>query len=146
MTTIAYRDGVMAADTGAKFGDAKHPWAQKLARGPDGTLYGASGTASEWETFLEWVRGGCKGDHPQPRDCNGDNSFVVLCVAPNGPVETITAFGRERFEPPYYALGYDACVAFGAMHAGACAEDAVEAAIVHGTGTFGAVTVIRHGL
>ena len=148
MTTIAYRAGIMAADSGSWAGDASHGWAQKLAKGPDGTLYGVAGNAAQCEGFLQWVNEGCHGPYPQA-DREGtdgkDSSFIVLAVTPGGLIRMITARGEERYQgAPYYAIGAAAPVAFGALFAGATAEQALEAAKEHGYGAFGRIRTLDH--
>lgn len=144
MTTIAYRDGVMAADSGAWHNSASHAWANKLARGPDGTLFGCAGSAAEAEAFLCWVRAGYEGDMPKPRAKDEDSSFIVLRVPVGGPVELLTAFGTERYDAPYFAIGSGAETALGALFVGASAERAIEAAKEHASGAFGEVRTISH--
>lgn len=144
MTTIAYRDNTMAADSGSWAGDASHGWAVKIAKGPDGTLYGVAGNAAEAIGFLDWVRGGCIGAQPLPRrKGDDDSSFIVLAASAAGPVRIITAYGEEKYDAPYYAIGAAACCALGAMFVGAGAEQAIAAAIEHGSGAFGAVRSIK---
>lgn len=148
MTTIAYRDGVMAADTGAWAGGACHPWADKIAIAADGSLYGAAGPAGACEEFLQWVRSGGRGDMPMPPgDLKepGMSLFIVLVARPGEPgVEVVTCFGVERYRrAQYYAIGAGAEVAYGAMWAGATATEAIGAALVHGQGANGSVQSIR---
>jgi hypothetical protein len=145
MTTIAYRDGVMAADSGCWMGAASHGWAEKVARAPDGSLYGVTGDAAECETYPDWVREGASGDHPAPRRLGVDgNSFLVLIARPCGLIEIIASGGIERYRgAPYFAVGSGAATAFGALFMGATAEQAIEAAKEHGEGAFGAVRTVR---
>lgn len=146
MTTIAYRDGVMAADSGSWMGDASFPWARKLVRGSDGTLYGVCGDAAQANGFIEWVEGGCSGERPaaEKTDQNG-SSYLVLVAAPrSGRVKVLTARGIEAYEAPYFAIGAGNVGALCAMHAGASAEDAIRAAIVHAPGAEGPVQAIKH--
>ncbi|WP_426314533.1 hypothetical protein ACN9MF_28345 [Methylobacterium fujisawaense] len=147
MTTIAYRDGVMAADSGSWMGDACHRWARKLARGPDGTLYGTAGHAAECEAFLAWVRAGCAGSAPRAReeDDGRGSSFVVLVAPPEGGVRIRTARGDEVYpEAAYFAVGAGKEVCFGALFMGATAEQALHAAMEHGCSAIGSVcTIIR---
>lgn len=143
MTTIAYRDGVMAADSGCWNGDACHGWAEKLAKGPDGTLYGVSGDAAGCEGFLQWVRGGCKGDHPKPeKQGDKDSAFIVLIARPGEKLALLTCGGEERYAAPYFAIGAGAPAAFGALFMGATAKLAIKAAKTHGYGAFGKVRTI----
>lgn len=145
MTTIAYRDGIMAADSGSWQGGASHGWAMKLARGKDGVLYGVAGNAPEAMGFLAWVNSGYEGEQPKAEPLpDGGNAFIVLAVAPGGPVRLIAARGEESYDAPYFAIGAGAPTAFGAFHAGASAYDAIEAAKEHGEGAFGAVRTISH--
>ena len=143
MTTIAYRDGVMASDSGAWSGNSSHGWARKLVKGADGTLYGVTGHAAECSSYLAWVDGGCEGAEPKPRETKDEgNSFMVLRVTPRGRIEFIGAYGAEVYDAPYYAVGAGAEVAFGALYMGATAAEAIEAAREHGSGAFGAVQTI----
>lgn len=144
MTTIAYRDGIMAADSGSHYGDIRQNWARKIAQGPDGTLYGTSGDAAQCDGFLRWVLDGCEGDQPVPDAINEgkDSSFIILVVPVTGRIRLITARGEETYEAPYFAIGYDAGVAYGAMFAGKDAITAIDACIEHGTGSSGRVQTI----
>lgn len=147
MTTIAFRDGVMASDSGSWSGDASHGWARKVAQGPDGTLYGTAGNAAECGEFLNWVDGGCVGERPKPETTNvekNESSFIVLIARPGARIGLLTAKGEERYDAPYYAIGIGAPVAFGALFMGATAEQAIEAAKEHGAGAFGRVQSMRH--
>lgn len=145
MTTIAYRNGIMAADSGSRAGDAKQNWARKLAKGTDGTLYGACGNAAQCETFLGWVDDGCVGDPPAAdKEPEGHSSFLILVAPIHGRLQLITAYGVEKYKAPYFALGYDSGVAYGAMFTGANAPDAIAAAIEHGVGSSGPLAMIRH--
>lgn len=146
MTTIAYRDGVMAADSGSWAGDASHGWADKLARAEDGTLYGIAGDAAEAEGFLSWVRGGRNGEPPKPTyDADKKNSsFIVLVARPGDRIGLISGGGEERYDAPYYAVGAGAPAAFGALFMGATAAQAIDAAKEHGIGAFGKVRTITH--
>lgn len=145
MTTIAYRNGVMAADSGVWIGDATMPWARKTVRGADGTLYGIAGDAGQAQAFIEWVEAGCSGERPTAeREAEGASSYCVIAVSPGGPVRLLTARGVEVYHAPYFALGAGNVGALCAMHAGATAEGAIRAAIDHAPGANGPVQAIRH--
>lgn len=140
MTTIAYRDGIMAADSGCYTGGAEHCWTRKIAVGKSGTLYGVTGGAAESEGFLAWVDAGeDQSSRPMPRQIGPSDeyrtSFGVLMVTPDGDISFLTAQGPERYPgAPYMAVGAGAEVAFGALFAGASAEIAVAAAAAHSGG------------
>lgn len=148
MTTIAYKQGIMASDSGAWAGNAHSNWARKIAIGPDGTLYGTAGNAAECRAFLDWVWSGAKGDHPKPREMDDDcrSSFIVLVAKHGQPIELITAFGSEaHHEAPYFAIGAGAVGALCAMRVGASACEAIQAAIAHADGASGPVRYLTEG-
>lgn len=147
MTTIAYRDGIMASDSGSWNGDACHGWARKLARGPDCVLHGVLGNAALCCAYLAWVDAGCHGEPPPNRseDDGKSSAYAVVCALPDGTIRYLTADGPEMIVgAPYYAEGAGAEVALGALFAGASAEQAIAAAKEHGPGAFGRIQTIAH--
>lgn len=145
MTTITYRDGVMASDSGVWHGDACHGWARKLAKGPDGTLYGVTGNAAQCGGYLAWVDAGCVGDQPvADQEANDTSSFCVMVATPGQPIRYRTSRGDEVFDAPYFAIGPGAVAAYGAMFVGADAATTIEAAKEHASGAFGRVQTISH--
>jgi ATP-dependent HslUV protease subunit HslV len=142
MTVIAYRDGVMAADTLGSDSVLKVSGMRKIARGPDGTLYGCGGRASICCDFLRWVDGGCDGDRPALK--RDDDTADVLVARPDGSVSIWTWAGDEDYPGcEYLSIGSGSAVAMGAMFMGALAEDSVRAGIEHGIGCGGTVMVVR---
>ena len=144
MTVIAYRNGLMAADTGARSNDLIRTNAKKVYKCPvTGDLYGFAGNADSMAEFIDWVISETEEDYPhikyQRRPSIGGNiekfesHFIVLHVSADGKiVELLTAFGKEDFsKEPYCAIGAGAEVAIGAMYVGATATAAVGAAINH---------------
>lgn len=144
MTTIAYRDGVLAADTGSSAGWYREGLFPKIVKnGP--ILGGASGGAAIAQRFCDWITGGCVGlpDMGDPKGGDGHQAVGYL-FTPDGIV--------IRFDPglppmatrvPYYAQGSGGLLALGAMAHGATAEEAVRVAMRHDIGSFGDVTVLR---
>jgi 20S proteasome alpha/beta subunit len=124
MTTIAYKGGVMAADSLATCNGMRDSMALKVRRvGP--LLIGGAGTAATCERFVDWVRKGMHGLSPWDGN-EGGNSFIVL------PDDTIVVFGQSgpwRVKSDFYAMGSGEQIALGAMAHGATAEQAVEHAI-----------------
>lgn len=140
MTTIAYRDGVIAADTQVSAGGARVGRVQKV-HNIRGVLVGASGTLSVCQRFTDWVRGGCKGDAPALKDEDGDGSEAFMVVG-----DHIVSFGKHGPDvicADKYASGSGWHFALGAMEAGASAEDAVRIAMRLDSGSGGEVTVLR---
>lgn len=131
MSVIAYRDGVMCADTRAWSGSHRPIGAKrKIHALEDGTLVGVVSTIVGFgERLAEWGRGGFKEEEFPDPECEID--FAMLVVKPDG---SILYYDNCRFptgplEAPYFAFGSGGSYALGAMHAGASAEDAIHAAI-----------------
>jgi ATP-dependent HslUV protease subunit HslV len=140
MTTIVYRDGVIAADTMLSCGDSLKYGITKIARGPDGRLGGGCGDAAFTTPWLRWLRGDID-QMPEPKfdDKGGDTGFVVW---PDGKIEVFERGGSFMVEWPYFAIGSGSPEAMGALFVGASAEEAVRAAIQHDAHTGGAVQVL----
>ena len=149
MTTIAYKSGVMAADSGTWLSNVAYRTGNKLAVGPDGSLHGVTGNAADGCTYLRWVTDGMKGDAPKPTETDpkeGRSSFMALVVLPDR-VRLWTAHGFEEHErPAHFAIGAGSEMAIGAMAAGATAEEAI--AIVADNSEYARLpvrTIIKHG-
>jgi hypothetical protein len=131
MTTIAYRDGMIAADravmsaNGTILGET-----EKIAASRDGQIIGgAAGSSPYCAEFLVWIIEDCNG--PPPRAAKdgafGDQGFIVR----EGRIEVYEAGGASLVDCDYFAIGTGRCEALGAMFVGACAQDAVRAALKH---------------
>lgn len=129
MTTIAYRAGVMAADSRAYGGTSKAIGSKtKVRRLDDGTLVGCSSNQVGLpEAVLDWYARGAKADDaPKPAAVE----FTFLAVKPDGNAfyasDAFMLTGPLRAE--FFAIGSGGYAAQGALHAGASAERAVEIA------------------
>lgn len=140
MTTIAYRDGVLVADTKIARGDSVCGRVVKIAKRADGAVGGASGDATFMYAFLEWMRGE-RSERPAP-DREGGSAVVIT---PDGRIEQVEFGGSFFVEAPYWALGSGRPEALGAMFVGADAETAVRAAMAHDAFTGGDLTILRLG-
>lgn len=129
MTTIAYKDGVLAADSLATRNGAREGLSVKiLRRGP--LLAGATGSADFAKAFRDWFARGCKGDCPPmgDPDKNWGEGFIIM------PDERLVVFGPAAtwesggLHDGTGAWGSGGEFARGAMAAGATAEEAVAAA------------------
>jgi hypothetical protein len=145
MTVIAYRDGVMAADSlvgnneGLIVGDIA-----KLARREDGSLAGCAGHAGDVAGFRDWFLAGSKGSW---QAIDKDHGFAAIIVSPQGQVTLVDQNGRGyRVEAPFYARGVGAELACGAMAMGARADQAVEVACRYSVYCGGNVEVERLAL
>jgi len=150
MTTIVYRDGVMAADTmGSWSGDVGYG-IPKLAK-TERFLLGFAGCLAFSHPMHDWIAG--KGDLPlhefykEPPTFDAGDSGVTVLVA---PVDGSTLWyfcddgnGAPLFGKDFDSIGSGARFAIGAMYAGACAESAVRAAIALDESTGGDVVSLR---
>lgn len=152
MTAIAYRDGVMAADTQVTDGyDMICGHMRKIARSPSGTLGAASGRAGVCAEFRRWIEAGVidgwiAGGFGEPLALNQEaGAFGALIVTVEGQVIHVDWQGRAvEMGAPFHAEGCGPFLA-GAMAAGADAETAVRIAILHDAGCGGEVQVERIG-
>jgi hypothetical protein len=140
MTTIAYKDGVLAADTLSTWGDSRDGHAIKIAkRGP--FMAAGSGCLAHVQAFLDWFKGGMKAD-PPPMGEGEKQAFGFIFVG-DGKFLTWGALGWEQCRDDVFAAGSGSEFAKGAMSHGASAEEAVRIAITHDTKSGGKVTVLR---
>lgn len=141
MTAIAYRDGILAADSLITQDGNRCGFAKKIAQGPSGLLGATAGSLGDNALFLSWVEKDCEGDSPP----FGDN-FDALIVFPDRRTVYVARTGVFcEFDAPFCALGSGSAVCLGAMEAGAGAQQAVEAAVKHEIGCGGPVEVLRLG-
>lgn len=125
MTTIAYRDGVMAGDSLITSDNVRCGYMRKIARRDDGALCGVCGSASLLRAILAWFLSGEPADG-RPQITDNDACFII--VRTNGRVESHDQRGFSDDTAPFFALGSGRELAMGAMAAGATAIEAVRAA------------------
>ena len=145
MTIIAYKDGVIAADTQTSAGGTIEGHVIKIARNSQGDLAGWCGEAVYGYAFLQWFmadHGGTLPDATKTGDPTNTNRAMI--VRRDGRVEIYEHKGFSIQEPGYMAMGSGRDIAFGAMFMGATAVRAVEAAIAHDTTCGGRVVSLRH--
>lgn len=134
MTTIVYRDGVMAADTRAtvnsEAGGSRVFRCDKLYRVTclDGTeaIVGLAGGSFDGLAFLDWLVSDDKA--PPQRLLDGDADFSALMLNRHGLFEYDKWCRPERIRGRFYAIGSGAKAALGALHMGANARQAVAVA------------------
>lgn len=129
MTTIAYRDGILAADSRAYGGDRAPIGSKtKIHRLLDGTLFGLSSSAVGADNLIrKWVEDGC----PAPKnDAVKPDNFELILVRQNGEVfyahDNLSLSGPIRSNK--LAIGSGKEFALGAIEMGAGALQAVEVA------------------
>lgn len=130
MTTIAYRDGVLAADgrsVGANdviLGDNTI----KVWTLPNGFLVGGSGTRSVIFRYRDWMASR-EGARPSLRDGDKDNNrSMIIEIMPNGTIYMHEDEYIHDLTEPFVAIGSGREAAMAAMHMGAGAEEAIRIA------------------
>jgi ATP-dependent protease HslVU (ClpYQ) peptidase subunit len=141
MTTIAYRDGVLAADGLATRGDiVVERNAPKIRRLPNGEVAAFSGELERFEPFIEWYL-----DQTKERPTlTGEDEKTSRCIILGK--DGITEFegkGQSKVTEPYSAWGSGYAVALGALAAGATAYEAVSIAAEHDVYTGGKITWMK---
>jgi len=126
VSVVAYKDGILAADTRAYGGRGQtSPGSKsKIHRLADGTRVGiVSATPGEPERFLDWMKAGedrtaWTGDKPDLR---------ALIIRPNGEVFLAedSIWWSGPIDCQSYAIGSGSDFALGAMAMGATAKQAV---------------------
>lgn len=142
MTVIAYRDGIMAADSVGTVGDMAVGDHRKVVRSALGFIAGASGDSGDSQRFLGWIldHGPKNGESFVPNDPD----MGCMWVSPDGTVTRLGMKGTPYIiTAPFHAMGAGREIALGAMAAGATAEQAVEIAIKYIFGCGGPVQVVK---
>lgn len=131
MTTIAYRDGILAADSRGTCSGWIQPGKEtKLFRLQDGRAAGVTGTWAIAVRLLKWIESDRSTDQPE-----GDARIVAV-----GRKIEVFEDGHSYIETAkFMAWGSGMPPALGALHAGASAVEAVRIAALVDTLTGGKV-------
>lgn len=138
MTIIAYKAGIMAADTLCSSGGLKVGQVKKLAKNKRGDLMGCSGASGWCQAMIRWFVEGEEDPMPfVPQEATGEDTGKAMIVRVSAPQQAITLYSNPRNFPDEItvstrqgiACGSGRAEAMGAMHAGANAIQAVEAAM-----------------
>ncbi len=124
MTTVAFKDGQLAADTLANSNGNRICHVTKIYE-RNGVLIAGSGSLAQCQRFWDWARTGMKGEPPAHDEEHGYEGALIwddhiLLFTPIGIIRRPTA--------PFWATGSGWELAMGAMAAGATAREAVEIA------------------
>jgi ATP-dependent protease HslVU (ClpYQ) peptidase subunit len=124
MTTIAYRDGILASDTQVTHGPTiMKSKCRKVFKLPDGSLYGHTGSLEAGELMRRSLVSG-----EAPPNLTSD-AFDGIMIRPNGQTFFYENKAWVKLKVDFCALGSGKEHAYGAMAVGASAEQAVHAAI-----------------
>ena len=140
MTTIAYRDGVLATDSLVSSGNERAGYTPKAGR-KGRLLFAGSGSSGLIRRFAAWLMAGAQGDPPALKE--GEHTAGVYVFLPDDRVVWFYECGHECLSTPFWAAGSGGHFAKGAMAMGAIAEEAVRIAIQHDTGSGGDICILR---
>lgn len=124
MTTIAYANGVLAADTQCTIEDSTRTTMHKLRRVPGVGVVACAGKLSTAHAFVEWLQGGTKR---YPKECVKGFEAIVLDEEGKPWYYGATQY-KDPIENPFYALGSGWRLAMAGMHMGLSPKQAVELA------------------
>lgn len=142
MTTIAFANGVLAADTQTTSGELRDGFNIKIAK-RGSVLAAASGTSALCRLFMDWFRSGMKGDAPAMKAGDDFSAWGILFYEHDRIAILNEAGWETRQSTPLWTNGSGADLALGAMAAGATPEEAVRIASRYDRNTGGEITVLR---
>jgi ATP-dependent protease HslVU (ClpYQ) peptidase subunit len=124
MTTIAYKDGVLAADSRITRGNVVSAGGyNKLRVLDDGSVVGGAGHTANIVAFGDWLNDGKQGSAPEMSD-----GTVVVHLQNDGRLFEYWGEQGIEFTGPYEAWGSGYQFALAAMYLGKSAKEAVEVA------------------
>lgn len=130
MTTIAYKHGVMAADSRAYGGREESIGSKvKIRRLPDGRLIGATtAQVGAGEAILDWYAAGADV-HKTPEGVES-SAVGLLVVHPDGRAQVASGAWTltGMLENPYFAIGSGSDYAVAILEFGGTPQQAVEIA------------------
>jgi hypothetical protein len=142
MTTIAYRDGIMAGDGRETIQNDDHSsWytlqdrCRKVIKLKDGRLFGGAHGSESIVRLEDALR---KGLHPPKLE-----DIAGLLVDTKGHMWLFEGNIWQRVKGRYYSVGSGSIIAFAAMDAGATAIEAVTIAARRDPFSGGKVTAVR---
>jgi hypothetical protein len=137
VSTIAYANGLMAADSGIFINDCVLQDATKIHRIWNGGIVGIVGDLEQSAAFAAWLKAGCKGRKPRT------NTLDAILVEPSGKIWLYQGGNRAHpMKETYHAIGAGDDLARGAMFAGADARTAIRAAMKHNAFTRGRIRTL----
>ena len=154
MSVVAFRSGIMVADTSGECNDRRLPGTKLLTNGT--IIVGMAGDDADAQRAARWVLDGADPAKPVvwfPWESGSWKPNFGLLVwdgerldyygstfipAPVSPVKPTRGFNYDLF----FAVGSGAEAALGAMHMGATAEEAVRVAMRVNVGVWGDVETL----
>lgn len=134
MTVVAYKDGVLAVDRMAVFGDTVMLETNKLKlfSGDPLTVIAAAGNIPTILAFYDWYESGRKKLFTPDPWLNPDKDYITALVLTKKNLNYYSTNIPVLYDlDKYFSIGSGRELALGAMHAGANAVEAVQAANEH---------------
>lgn len=141
MTVIAIRDGIMAVDSSVTCGGILNGEAQKWAKVED--FFGGGYVAGSGDIAICTNAVSSFAQHGAAMP-DGD-TFGFIHLRADGSVAVCEKGHWFEFDAPFYAEGSGSVLAFGAMAAGASAEEAAKVACQYDTSCGGEIHVLKIG-
>lgn len=145
MTCIAFRGGILAADSMISYGSYHNGQAHKIhvvTMGGDlhrKVMIATSGIVWITEALVSWIEAGCPNDDIPHSLVARDAEFCCLMVNNEGRLFELNSGYWLECHVEYHAIGSGAAFALGAMAAGVSAPEAVHAASCHDKATGGPI-------
>lgn len=124
MTTVVYKDGILASDSRCTQSDTVVGNVTKIHKIDDNTLIGFCGRTAQAFKFIEWYKDGKKKEDAQSDD---DSDFTALVII-KGVVYRYDGYNPQIIKSKFHSIGSGFMVALGAMEAGASAIEAIKIA------------------
>jgi hypothetical protein len=144
MTVIAYKDGVMAADSLASADGQRKGLYEKIAKNSRGELAGVAGYCSEAQRFLTVF---CFGSHKDLMAFKFEEKQVeaIVVLPEDARILCFDSSGKHLYNPfdSFEATGSAQALAIGAMAMGASAIEAAEVGIKYAVSCGGPVRFVH---
>ena len=148
MTTIVYKDGVMASDSQVTLGQYKHLSSKKIVK-INGCLVAAAGPVNVCQEYMHWFKANVPRQNFSrlPKFMSSESgNFELLVVTRKGEMWFQAGNNApERIYGDYYVIGSGKAYAVTALHLGLDVKAAVRTAMRFDTGTGGQVHTIKLG-
>ncbi len=139
MTVVAYRSGILAADTALWYDDVIVGHREKIIRLKDGRYFVGSGLSKQVDTYRRWL----DGEISKPTPIGSDDDFGALLVDGSEVVCVDASFSKVDVSTfDFFTLGWHREFVLGAMAAGCSADQAVGLAIRYCQRAGGKVQVV----
>ena len=139
VTTIAYRDGILAVDSQVSDGNRFDGTMKKWARG-DGWIAAMAGAANRFQV-METLCVTATGYPVFDKSMLSDSEELIVVTSLG--LFFCNSNGYFQMQAPFYVSGSGGSIAMGAMAHGATAEEAVQIACKYDTKTCEPVHVLR---